>query len=137
MRPEVHIAVLKALEKTKPELSEDTTFPVSEVVTFDVNGTVQTGKSTTVTPTFKPPVVEALAVLISSMDVDDQVDVLDELERAMKKMIRLGSKVKEQYAPQIALVRDRIERVQVVFQSKTESKPRRGSTTVAVELKEL
>ena len=55
MRPEVHIAVLKALEKTKPELSEDTTFPVSEVVTFDVNGTVQTGKSTTVTPTFKPP----------------------------------------------------------------------------------
>jgi len=124
MRPEVHIAVLKALEKTKPELSEDTTFPVSEVVTFDVNGTVQTGKSTTVTPTFKPPVV-------------DQVDVLDELERAMKKMIRLGSKVKEQYAPQIALVRDRIERVQVVFQSKTESKPRRGSTTVAVELKEL
>ena len=137
MRPEVHIAILKTLEKTKPELDPETTFPVSEVVQLDVNGTVQTGKSTTVTPHFKPPVVEAVAILISDMIPEEQMDVLDEFERAMKKMIRLGDKVEERYAPQIALVKARVEIVQRAFQKKTEPRVRRGNTTVAVEMKEV
>ena len=137
MRPEVHIAILKTLEKTKPELAPETTFPVSEVVQLDVNGTVQTGKPTTVTPHFKPPVIEALAVLISDMDSEDQIDVLDEFERAMKKMIRLGDKVEQRYAPQISLVKDRVERVQKAYQKKAEPRNRRGNTMVAVEMKEV
>jgi len=137
MRPEVHIAILKTLEKTKPELDPETTFPVSEVVQLDVNGTVQTGKPTTVTPHFKPPVIEALAVLISDMDPEEQIDVLDEFERAMKKMIRLGDKVEQKYSPQISLVKDRVERVQKAYQKKVPPTPRRGNTTVAVEVKEV
>lgn len=137
MRPEVHIAILKTLAKTKPELAPETTFPVSEVVQLDVNGTVQTGKATTVTPHFKPPVIEALAVLISDMDSEDQIDVLDEFERAMKKMIRLGDKVEQKYSPQISLVKDRVERVQKAYQKKVPATPRRGNTTVAVEVKEV
>ena len=137
MRPEVHIAILKTLEKTKPELAPETTFPVSEVVQLDVNGTVQTGKPTTVTPHFKPPVIEALAVLISDMESEEQIDVLDEFERAMKKMIRLGDKVEQRYAPQISLVKDRVERVQKAYQKKVPATPRRGNTTVAVEVKEV
>ena len=137
MRPEVHIAILKTLEKTKPELDPETTFPVSEVVQLDVNGTIQTGKATTVTPHFKPPVVEALAILISEMEPEEQVDVLDEFESAMKKMIRLGDKVEQKYAPQISLVKDRVERVQKAYQKKAEPQQRRGNTTVAVELKEV
>jgi hypothetical protein len=137
MRPEVHIAILKTLEKTKPELAPETTFHVSEVVQLDVNGTVQTGKPTTVTPHFKPPVIEALAVLISDMIPEEQMDVLDEFELAMKKMIRLGDKVEQQYAPQISLVKDRVERVQKAFQKKTEPRKRRGNTMVAVEMKEV
>ena len=137
MRPEVHIAILKTLEKTKPELDPETTFPVSEVVQLDVNGTVQTGKTTTVTPHFKPPVIEALAVLICDMDPEEQIDVLDEFERAMKKMIRLGDKVEQKYSPQISLVKDRVERVQKAYQKKAEPRQRRGNTTVAVELKEV
>jgi len=137
MKPEVHIAILKTLEKTKPELDPETTFHVSEVVQLDVNGTVQTGKPTTVTPHFKPPVIEALAVLISDMTPEEQMDVLDEFELAMKKMIRLGDKVEQQYAPQISLVKDRVERVQKAFQKKTEPRKRRGNTMVAVEMKEV
>ena len=137
MRPEVHIAILKTLEKTKPELDPETTFPVSEVIQLDVNGTVQTGKATTVTPHFKPPVIEALAVLISDMDPEEQIDVLDEFERAMKKMIRLGDKVEQKYSPQISLVKDRVERVQKAYQKKAEPRQRRGNTTVAVEVKEV
>jgi type IV secretory pathway TrbF-like protein len=137
MRPEVHIAILKTLTKTKPELPPGTTFPVSEVVQLDVNGTVQTGKATTVTPHFKPPVIEALAILISEMEPEEQIDVLDEFESAMKKMIRLGDKVEQKYAPQISLVKDRVERVQQSYQKKVEPRQRRGNTTVAVEVKEI
>lgn len=137
MKPEVHIAILKTLEKTKPELDPETTFSVSEVVQLDVNGTVQTGKPTTVTPHFKPPVAEALAILISDMLPEEQMDVLDEFERAMKKMIRLGDKVEERYAPQIALVKARVDVVQKVYQKKTEPRKRRGNTMVAVEMKEI
>jgi hypothetical protein len=137
MKPETHIAILKTLTKTKPELPSESTFPISEVVQFDVHGTVQTGKTTTVTPHFKPPVIEAVAILISEMIPEEQMDVLDEFERAMKKMIRLGDKVEERYAPQIALVKSRVEVVQKAFQKKAEPRVRRGNTTVAVELKEM
>jgi hypothetical protein len=137
MHPSTHVAILKHLEKTKPELNSETTYPIAEVVQFDVNGTVQTGKVTTSTPAFRPPVIEALAVLIADMQPDDQMDVLDEFESGMRKLIRKGDKVKEEYAPQISLVKARVDKVQELFRSRTEPSTRRGPTTVAVEVKEV
>ena len=137
MQPATHIAILKHLEKTKPELNSETTFAVAEVVQLDVNGAVQTGKSTTFMPAYRPPVVEALAVLIAAMRAEDQMDVLDEFESAMKKMIRKGDKVKEEYAPQISLVKARIDKVQEIYRDRTEPVNRKASTTVAVEVKEV
>ena len=55
----------------------------------------------------------------------------------MKKMIRKGSKVKEEYAPQISLVKARIDKVQEIYRDRTEPVNRKASTTVAVEVKEV
>ena len=66
-----------------------------------------------------------------------ETDVLDEFESAMKKMIRKGDKVKEEYAPQISLVKARIDKVQEIYRDRTEPVNRKASTTVAVEVKEV
>ena len=139
MRPEVHIAILKTLEKTKPELAPETTFPVSEVIQLDVNGTVQTASGGESRPPFRPPFETAFAILISDMDSDEQTDVLDSFERAMKKVIRIGDtdKVAAQYGDGSKLVAARVDRARLFYEEKTPKVPVRARTTVAVEVKEI